>query len=83
MAEAVKKPHELMVGKLYPLTLDTFTRVRLIFIAFRLVLVAFAFTDYEFSVQYVQHITKYVRFSLVWFLQFEEFAVALRHHMKR
>ena len=31
MGERLKQPHEIMVGKLYPLTLTTFTKVKQIF----------------------------------------------------
>lgn len=59
-AELLKQPHEIVIGKLYPLTLETFRRVRVkkgstnsVFIIGHFV------TDFKCCLQHVQHSEKF------------------------
>ena len=69
--EFLKKPHLLVIGKIYPLTLETFTRVGYTFhwIVYYFLIWIFV-TDYELCLQHVQYFEKCCKIKVDWKFQF-------------
>lgn len=55
----LKRPHQMVVGKVYPLTLETFTKVCLSYMQTVETIKQYSITDIELSLQYVQHFAEH------------------------